>query len=72
MDEGSILGVTSRGHRLKGSDRFPSLTNPKGMFRAATVPWAPQSTYSGSDSTLGHPSVPLRGGIAHLNSWPLP
>ena len=43
---GRFPRVTSRGHRLLGSDRFHSLTKPRGMLRAAAV-LSPQSTHVG-------------------------
>ena len=58
MDEGSIPGVTPRGHRLKGSDRFPSLTKPKGMFQAATVPCPPPPPRAPIQAVTAHSPPP--------------
>ena len=42
---GSFPGVTSQGHRLLGSDRFQSLTKPRGILRAVTALWPPRATW---------------------------
>ena len=63
MDERSIPGVTSRGHRLKGSDRFPSLTKPKGMFWA---PPPPEHLF-GQWQHTGPPALPI---ACHLQVSP--
>ena len=60
MDEGSIPGVTSRGHRLKGSGHFLSLTKPKGTFWAATVPCPPRAPIRAVTAHCPPPPPPSR------------